>query len=110
MYYVDYVTGKEVTRDALKVQLVDLLLTINPGLSEKGRDFLVLCSEIIKDECPFVRSGGAAYVAARVLEVPEHGLLRWMRRVERMFKGDRRIAFRFCTPKDVFLDFLVNDK
>ena len=58
MRYVDFVTGEELTRDATKVQLLEMLLKINQKLT-RGRDFLVLCSEIIKRECPLARSGGA---------------------------------------------------
>ena len=86
---VDLVTGKLLTRGAFKAELRALLLKINPKLSPRGLDFLVLCGEIIKHECPFARSGGAAWVAARVLRVAEQELLGWMHRAERMLKGDR---------------------
>ena len=107
---VDFVTGEKRTRDAVKVLVREFLLKINEGkqLTPRGLDFLVLCCEIIKHECPFARSGGAAWVAARALQVPEPRLLGWMRCAESLFKGDRIIVFRFLTPRDVFLDFLVN--
>ena len=47
-------------------------------------------------------------MGARVLGVPEPELVDWMRRAETIIKPDSRIAFRFYTPRDVFLDFLVN--
>ena len=103
---VDLVTGTQLTRGAFKAELRALLLKINPKLSPRGLDFLVLCGEIIKHECPFARSGGAAWAAARALGVPEHDLLGWIRRAERVFKGDRNNKRRFFTPSEVFLDFL----
>ena len=109
---VDFVTGEKLTRDSVKVlvrdHVRDFLLKINEDkkLTPWGLDFLVLCCEIIKHECPFARSGGAAWAAARALGVPEHDLLGWIRRAERLFKGHRNNKRRFFTPSDVFLDFL----
>ena len=90
-----------------KVQLLDLLSSISPYLSVRGRDLLVLCSEIIKHECPLARSGGAAVAAANVLRVPQWKLLGWLRCAEKVFADLNGIRRRNFTNAEAFRDFLV---
>ena len=87
--------------------LLGLLSNTSPYLPERGRGLLVLCSEIIKHECPRARSGGAAVAAAYVLQVPQWKLLWWLRRAEKVFAAIKEIRRRSFTDENAFRDFLV---
>ena len=72
-----------------------------------GLDRMIFASRTVKKDCSKARSGGAAYAAAKLLEVPLDEVVTWMKAAENMFAQDYSIVFNPCTKPETFHAFLV---
>ena len=85
-----------------------ILFSLGGGtMTEVGLDFLIFASETVKTDCPKAPSGGAAYAAAKVLDVAYVEVVAWMRAAERALAEDERIVFQPFTKPETFLALLV---
>ena len=73
-------------------------------------DYLIFASETVKNICPKARSGGAAYAAAKMWDVPLVEVVAWMRAAESAFAEDERIVFNPFTKPGTFRAFLVDTR